>query len=110
MTCVVYGTQFVSLRDIILLAVEPLNLGRNHCLLGGLGGKVHVATLKHSGEKVAVKVQHEGLRTASRGDILTVKMLIDLAHKLFPNFDYRWLAEETAENLPKELDFEMEGE
>lgn len=70
---------------------------------------MHTATLKATGQKVAVKVQHEGLREAASADIFTVTSLVNLAHRLFPNFDFRWLAEETAQNLPEELDFRHEG-
>mmetsp|Transcript_2350 Transcript_2350/g.9899 ORF Transcript_2350/g.9899 Transcript_2350/m.9899 type:complete len:251 (+) Transcript_2350:44-796(+) len=71
--------------------------------------QVHSAVRKDSNQKVAVKVQHLGLQEASKADIFTVTSLVSLAYHLFPNFDFRWLAEETAENLPKELDFVLEG-
>jgi len=71
--------------------------------------QVHTAVLKETGQKLAIKVQHEGLKEASVADIFTVRLLVDAAHKLFPGFDFRWLAEETAENLPLELDFYHEG-
>ncbi|KAJ8906329.1 hypothetical protein NDN08_002822 [Rhodosorus marinus] len=72
--------------------------------------QVHSAVRKDSNQKVAVKVQHLGLQESSKADIFTVTSLVSLAHHLFPNFDFRWIAEETAENLPKELDFVLEGE
>jgi aarF domain-containing kinase len=70
--------------------------------------QVHVGTLK-TGERVAIKIQHAGLRETSDADIKTLSALLHLVKALFPKFDYLWLAEETEENLPKELDFRVEA-
>ncbi|KAK4525302.1 hypothetical protein GAYE_SCF09G3210 [Galdieria yellowstonensis] len=66
--------------------------------------QVHKACT-HSGQKVAVKLQHRGLKEAAKGDIATVAFLVNTAAFLFPDFDYQWLVNEVRENLPKELDF-----
>ena len=42
-------------------------------------------------------------------DIATVDFLIDLGHRLWPEFDYRWLVDEMKRNLPQELDFLTEA-
>ena len=71
--------------------------------------QVHTARLKGSGQRVAVKVQHAGLRETSAADIYTVRALVHGVKALFPKFDYEWLADEVAENLPRELDFANEA-
>lgn len=70
--------------------------------------QVHVATL-HDGRKVAVKVQHEGLREGSTGDMLVITLLVDLVSRVFEGFSYTWLSREMNANLPQELDFENEA-
>ena len=39
----------------------------------------------------------------------TVSFFAALVHKLFPDFNYTWLAKEMIFNLPKELNFVLEG-
>jgi len=69
--------------------------------------QVHVAVTK-SGKKVAVKVQHEGLREGSVGDMYAITMLVDLVSRIFEGFSYKWLTREMNINLPLELNFEHE--
>ncbi|KAJ6217942.1 hypothetical protein RDWZM_009099 [Blomia tropicalis] len=71
--------------------------------------QVHRARLKDDGPVVAVKVQHPNVRKHSVVDIATMELLVNCVSKLFANFDFRWLAEETRRNLPLELDFYNEG-
>ena len=71
--------------------------------------QVHEAET-HDGRKVAVKVQHRGLREAAGADIATVAVLVAGVKMLFPNFDYGWLVDEIRRNLPKELDFLVEAD
>lgn len=71
--------------------------------------QVHVAYERHTGRKLAVKVQHRGLRETSAGDIFAVVSVVKLAEKLFEGFTWAWLADEIAPQLPKELDFQSEG-
>eukprot|EP00122_Pirum_gemmata_P015804 Pgem_evm1s14778 len=66
--------------------------------------QVHIAYLL-DGRKVAVKVQHAGIRENSDADIFTVRVLSNIVHKIFPRFDYQWLVDEIQRNLPLELDF-----
>jgi aarF domain-containing kinase len=40
------------------------------------------------GRRLAVKVQHGGLRESSAADIATVAALVAAARWIFPNFDY----------------------
>lgn len=70
--------------------------------------QVHVATTRQ-GHKLAVKVQHCGLRETSRGDLLNLVTAVRLAERWIPDFSLGWLADEIAPHLPKELDFVNEG-
>lgn len=69
--------------------------------------QVHVA-YSHDGRKLAVKVQHAGLRESCTADVATIEFLVKAAKVIFPDFDYMWLVEETKQNLPLELDFTHE--
>jgi len=71
--------------------------------------QVHLATLRSTGQRVAVKVQHEGLRELSQVDIGTIAFLVDTVKRIFPKFEYTWLVDEIKQNLPRELDFRLEG-
>ena len=71
--------------------------------------QVHVAYDKETGEKLAVKVQHRGLRETSAGDIYAVCLVVSVIDSLFQDFTFKWIADEMAPQLPKELDFTMEG-
>jgi hypothetical protein len=71
--------------------------------------QVHVAYEKETGRKLAVKVQHAGLRETSRGDVFAVTTVVRLIDSLFEDFTFGWIADEIAPNLPKELDFGREG-
>ena len=71
--------------------------------------QVHVAYEKETGRKLAVKVQHAGLRETSKGDVFAVTTVVRLIDSLFEDFTFGWIADEIAPNLPKELDFEREG-
>ena len=71
--------------------------------------QVHVAYDKATGKKLAVKVQHAGLRETSAGDIFAVTCVVRAIDKLFEDFTFGWIADEIAPHLPKELDFTLEG-
>ena len=73
--------------------------------------QVHVAYQKQSGRKLAVKVQHRGLRETSKGDILALQTMVQLLEYLFPDEfgQFSWIMDEIAPQLPKELDFHNEG-
>ncbi|KAK4537675.1 hypothetical protein CDCA_CDCA13G3700 [Cyanidium caldarium] len=76
--------------------------------------RIHEANASDDGASafplvVAVKVQHRGLAEACQGDIATVQFLVTAAQRLFPgSFDYQWLVDEIRDNLPRELDFQLE--
>jgi len=70
--------------------------------------QVHVAYTK-SGEKLALKVQHPGLRETSSGDIHALVFAVRAVETLFKDFSWGWLVDEIAPNLPLELDFMNEA-
>ncbi|KHJ83804.1 ABC1 family protein, partial [Oesophagostomum dentatum] len=61
--------------------------------------QVHIARLKETNEKVAVKVQHRRVFKNSRTDMNTMEFLVKVADKLFPEFKPTWLVEECKKNL-----------
>lgn len=71
--------------------------------------QVHVA-YDEEGGKYAVKVQHEGLREGSVGDLIAITFLISQISKIFEGFDYEWLSREMNANLPQELNFNVEAD
>ena len=71
--------------------------------------QVHKARLRGSGDVVAVKVQHERLKGFADVDIVTAAVLVKAVKAVFPQFEFTWLAEELRENLPRELNFLIEG-
>mmetsp|Transcript_6892 Transcript_6892/g.14163 ORF Transcript_6892/g.14163 Transcript_6892/m.14163 type:complete len:703 (+) Transcript_6892:297-2405(+) len=71
--------------------------------------QVHTAICKKTGKKLAIKVQHKGLRETSKGDLLAMSNVVMLADKLFEEFKFGWICEELTPQLPKELDFMNEG-
>jgi predicted unusual protein kinase regulating ubiquinone biosynthesis (AarF/ABC1/UbiB family) len=56
------------------------------------------------------QIQHANIPIHCKGDISTVEWACSLVEKFFPEFKYAWLAQEFRINLPKEIDFIMEGE
>ena len=66
--------------------------------------QVHRATDRASGQLVAVKVQHPGLRDAADADMAAVAAIVHLAGWLFPDdFRLRWVVDELAPHLPLEV-------
>ena len=48
------------------------------------------------------------MRLSADGDIRLIEILIDVGGRLFPDFKYKWFAEELRDHIPKELNFENE--
>lgn len=71
--------------------------------------QVHLATVKESGQKVAVKVQHPALAEWAGLDIALTKFTFSTLKRFFPEYDLEWLSSEMEESLPQELDFVLEG-
>lgn len=56
--------------------------------------QVHTAKCRSTGRKLAVKVQHRGLRETSKGDLLAMATVANIAEKLFDDFNFGWICEE----------------
>ena len=52
------------------------------------------------GRQLAVKVQHAGLRESGAVDVATIGTAARALAWAVPDYDYSWIAEETASNLP----------
>ena len=72
--------------------------------------QVHIATMKGSGEKVAVKVQHPTLDTWVPLDMALTRFTFSALKRFFPDYDLEWLSSEMEVSLPLELNFTLEGE
>ncbi|KAK7988123.1 ankyrin [Apiospora arundinis] len=71
--------------------------------------QVHLATIKETGQRVAVKVQHPTLAQWAPLDTLLTKFTFSTLKKWFPEYDLEWLASEMEVSLPQELDFQLEA-
>lgn len=71
--------------------------------------QVHRATMKETGERVAVKLQHPALDEWAALDLALTRFTFQTLKRFFPEYDLTWLSEEMDESLPKELDFALEG-
>ena len=71
--------------------------------------QVHIATIKESGQKVAVKVQHPALDEWSKLDLGLTSFTFSTLKYWFPEYDLTWLSDEMEHSLPQELDFALEG-
>jgi hypothetical protein len=56
-------------------------------------------------KKLAIKIQHKGLRETSTGDLFAMSTVVRIADKLFDDFNFMWICEELTPQLPRELDF-----
>ncbi|TVY50037.1 ABC1 family protein-like protein [Lachnellula occidentalis] len=72
--------------------------------------QVHLATVKESGQKVAVKVQHPSLAEWIGLDMALTRFTFSTLKKFFPEYDLEWLSSEMDVSLPQELDFALEGQ
>ncbi|KAF2127049.1 ABC1 kinase family protein [Dothidotthia symphoricarpi CBS 119687] len=72
--------------------------------------QVHRATIRETGQKVAVKVQHPALDEWAKLDLALTSFSFATLKRWFPEYDLTWLSEEMEHSLPQELDFEREGE
>ncbi|KAK6200029.1 ABC1 family-domain-containing protein [Scheffersomyces amazonensis] len=72
--------------------------------------QVHIATLRETGEKVAVKIQHPSLQEFVPLDVYLTKIVFNLMYKVFPEYPLTWLGEEMQSSIFVELDFTCEAE
>ncbi|KAI4234576.1 MAG: hypothetical protein LQ349_003707 [Xanthoria aureola] len=71
--------------------------------------QVHLATMKDTGAKVAVKVQHPALTEWVPLDLALTRLTFSTLRYFFPEYDLEWLSNEMELSLPQELDFALEG-
>lgn len=71
--------------------------------------QVHVATVRSTGEKVAVKFQHPSLSKYVPLDIFMTQTVFGLMHKVFPEYPLTWLGDEMQNSIYVELDFKNEA-
>ncbi|KAM0429343.1 hypothetical protein ACHAPT_006558 [Fusarium lateritium] len=71
--------------------------------------QVHLAMIKDSGRKVAVKVQHPELEAWAPLDLALTRYTFSTLKRFFPEYDLEWLSSEMDVSLPKELDFQEEA-
>ena len=72
--------------------------------------QVHLATIKATGQKVAVKVQHPVLQRWAPMDMANTSLTFRTIKRFFPEYDLEWLSRETELSIPQELDFRCEAE
>ena len=72
--------------------------------------QVHLATVKETGQKVAVKVQHPALAEWAALDLALTRFTFSTLKRFFPEYDLEWLSSEMEYSLPQELDFALEGQ
>lgn len=72
--------------------------------------QVHIAKLKSTGAKVAVKCQHPSLKEFVPLDVLLTQTVFALLDVVFPDYSLVWLAEELQSSIYVELDFNKEAE
>lgn len=76
--------------------------------------QVHVATLRETGMKVAIKVQRQGLKDLFDQDLQNLKVLVKLLDRLDPKADgadRNWVRiyEESSKLLYREIDYTQVG-
>ncbi|KAH8428800.1 ABC1 kinase family protein [Aspergillus melleus] len=72
--------------------------------------QVHIGTLRETGQKVAVKVQHPALAEWVPLDLALTRFTFSMLKRFFPEYDLEWLSKEMDFSLPQELDFRMEAD
>ncbi|KAJ5150697.1 uncharacterized protein N7500_010886 [Penicillium coprophilum] len=72
--------------------------------------QVHIATLKETGQLVAVKVQHPALDEWVPLDLALTRFTFSMLKRFFPEYDLEWLSKEMDFSLPQELDFRIEAQ
>ncbi|KAF8862400.1 ABC1 family protein-like protein [Acephala macrosclerotiorum] len=72
--------------------------------------QVHLATVKETGQRVAVKVQHPALEEWAGLDLALTSFTFSTLKRFFPEYDLEWLSKEMEYSLPQELNFVLEGQ
>lgn len=92
---------------------SPLDEHFDHFVKTPIGAaslaQVHLATMKSTGQKVAVKLQHPALEEWVPLDLFLTRTTFSIVKFFFPEYDLEWLSNEMESSLPRELDFALEG-
>lgn len=72
--------------------------------------QVHIARLKETNEKVAVKIQHPSLQQFVPLDVFLTNTVFELMYKFFPEYPLTWLGDEMQNLIYTELDFTKEAQ
>lgn len=72
--------------------------------------QVHKARDRKTGQWLAIKLMHPDVERFSEVDMRTVNYLVKWVKRVFPQFEFTWLAEEMNQNMPLEMDFRHEAE
>ncbi|KAL1953257.1 hypothetical protein VTO42DRAFT_3345 [Malbranchea cinnamomea] len=89
--------------DELFSSFEPTPIGAASL------AQVHIAVLKSTGQKVAVKVQHPHLQEWAPLDLALTRFTFATLKRFFPEYDLEWLSSEMDFSLPQELDFRREA-
>jgi predicted unusual protein kinase regulating ubiquinone biosynthesis (AarF/ABC1/UbiB family) len=73
-------------------------------------GQVYRATLRDSGQAVAVKVQYPGVAAAVRSDMQNLGMILRVVKRIAPGLDPKTIGEEIRSRIEEELDYELEAQ
>lgn len=72
--------------------------------------QVHRAVDRETGQPLAIKMMHPEVERFCEVDMATVNVLVRWVKRVFPQFEFTWLAEEMNINMPLEMDFRHEAE
>ncbi len=97
-------TQYSDVREVIRedLGDYPENIFddfQKKPIASASLAQVHVAKEKGTGQKLAIKVQHRGLRETSTGDLLALEFVVRLVDRLLDEFKWGWIVDEIAPNV-----------
>jgi len=56
-----------------------------------------------------LQIQYPGLRAQVAADMFTIRTLVTILGKLFPQFEYSWMMPEYEDSIALELDFQQEA-
>jgi predicted unusual protein kinase regulating ubiquinone biosynthesis (AarF/ABC1/UbiB family) len=86
-----------------LLEIEPVAIGTASM------GQVHVARIKSTGEKIALKIQYPGVDKAIDSDIRALKKLLQISKIIPSSIDLNPVMAEIKLMLLQELDYNLEA-
>lgn len=73
-------------------------------------GQVHLATIKKTKEKIALKIQYPGLEKAVQSDLQSLRKILSISKLLPTNIDLTIVFSEIKSMLHQELNYEREAE